>query len=668
MAIPHQPELFPPTVGFRPDTAFSEPQLWVKELRVYRVLSPGDSNILRRISLRPGLNVLWARPGNRGRTAQLHVPGVSGHGTGKTSFCRFIRHVLGEQTFGNDEQRTRLRIAFPEGWIVAEVRLAGESWLVLRPFKIGSHSYCFRGKSIVQLFENEDGKVTFDVFTKALNAALIEPLGVVTFATDETLIGCQHLLQWLARDQECRYATLTDFRHSSSESQAPEMAVEDRHFLFRALLQLIDTQEQSELENNKKLLGQRQRAEKQMPLFRFRADSALMRLREELSAFRTDLAGSDFLDAAAKEWHRRADEYAQSRDLMAEPEELRVARLDLVAAQGQLNASELRADEYKDMTSFIEQQLKVLRGEASEADLDAFVQSKFKPDQFCGQRLTTAIEWECPLAKGRILPIEKTADPTAPTEPDLMSKLVEAKLTAEKHAVLVAAARKNVTDADSALRRRIREFDGQRGSISEAVATSRAWASEAERARVDSVEAEKLERSLDGLDRRIRESQDRQAALRQQNSARLSEFSDTFARIAQAILGSDVRGTIRFRGRHILPGLENRIELSSAALETLKILCFDLAALVSGVEGRGLHPRFLLHDSPREADMDAELYHRIFLLAGELEMAFGERPLNFQYIVTTTEPPPEGMRQAPWLIDPVLSAATSAEKYLGADY
>ena len=76
-------------------------------------------------------------------------------------------------------------------------------------------------------------------------------------------------------------------------------------------------------------------------------------------------------------------------------------------------------------------------------------------------------------------------------------------------------------------------------------------------------------------------------------------------------------------------GLENRIELSSAALETLKILCFDLAALVSGIEGRCLHPRFLLHDSPREADMDAELYHRIFLLAGELEAAFRVAAIQF---------------------------------------
>ncbi len=668
MAIPHQSELFPLTSGFRPDVALAEPRLWVRELRVYRMLSPGGSNLLRRVSLRPGLNVLWAQPGDRDRTAQLHSPGVSGHGTGKTTFCRFIRHVLGEPTFGNDEQRSRLRLAFPEAWIVAEVRLAGESWLVLRPFKIGPHAYCFRGKAIEQLFDNEEGKVPFDVFVKALNSVLIEPLGVVTFATDETLIAWQHLLQWLARDQECRYASLTDFRQSGSESQAPEMAVEDRHFLFRALLQLIDTQEQSELENNKKLLGQRQRREKQLPLLRFRAESALTRLREELPAFRTDLAGSDFLDAAAKEWRRRADEYAQTRDAMAETEEVQAARRQLVTAQGQLNTAEHRERECRDMIAFIEQQLKVLRGEASEADLDAFVQSKFKPDQFCGQPLTTAIEWECPLAQGRMLPIERPADPMAPTEPELTGKLQEAKLTGERQAVLVAAARKHVAEADATLRKKMREFDVQRGSLSEAVATCRAWASDAERARVDSVEAETQERSLEELDRRIRESQDRQAALRQQNSARLSEFSDTFARISRAILGSDVRGTIRFRGRHVQPGLENRIELSSAALETLKILCFDLAALVSGVEGRGLHPRFLLHDSPREADMDAELYRRIFLLVGELETVFGQRSLNFQYIVTTTEPPPEEMRQAPWLIDPVLNAATGTGKFLGADY
>ncbi len=134
------------------------------------------------------------------------------------------------------------------------------------------------------------------------------------------------------------------------------------------------------------------------------------------------------------------------------------------------------------------------------------------------------------------------------------------------------------------------------------------------------------------------------------------------------MLGDDVEGSIRFRGRQIRPTLVHNIDLTSAALETLKIICFDLAALISSVEGQGEHPRFLLHDGPREADMDAELYQRLFLLAAELQDANGSAPANFQYIVTTTEPPPETLQTTPWLLAPVLDATTSGGKLLGEDF
>lgn len=159
-----------------------------------------------------------------------------------------------------------------------------------------------------------------------------------------------------------------------------------------------------------------------------------------------------------------------------------------------------------------------------------------------------------------------------------------------------------------------------------------------------------------------------QAAIREKQSATLSDFSDTFARVTRAVLGDDVQGSIKFRGRQIRPTLVHGIDLTSAALETLKIICFDLAALISGIEGRGAHPRFLIHDGPREADMDAELYQRLFLLAAELEESFDEAPKTFQYIVTTTEPPPHDMRTAPWLIEPILDASTATGKLLGEDF
>ncbi len=48
--------------------------------------------------------------------------------------------------------------------------------------------------------------------------------------------------------------------------------------------------------------------------------------------------------------------------------------------------------------------------------------------------------------------------------------------------------------------------------------------------------------------------------------------------------------------------MSERGDLTSAAIETIKILTFDIAALIRSVEGRGFHPRFLVHDGPRECN------------------------------------------------------------------
>ena len=39
----------------------------------------------------------------------------------------------------------------------------------------------------------------------------------------------------------------------------------------------------------------------------------------------------------------------------------------------------------------------------------------------------------------------------------------------------------------------------------------------------------------------------------------------------------------------------------------------------------------------------------------------------FQYIVTTTESPPETLSQKPWLLDPILDASSEGGRLLGVD-
>jgi hypothetical protein len=666
-----QPDLFPLPTGFRPAPALSEPQLWIAELRVYRVFSPGEGNLLRRIVLRPGLNILWAQPRKQSQPSQPRTPGISGHASGKTTFCRFLRYVLGETTFGNDEQRSRLRDKFPDGCVVAEVHLNGVPWLIRRPFKIGGAPHlAFPGRTMESVFTTEQSdRGTFDDYRQKLTQVIAEPLPVASFATSPTPIEWPHVLEWLTRDQECRFAGIAELRHSSSDSQSPNMVVEDVHFLFRAVLGLIDTPEQEEIERNKKLLSQKQKAEHDAPLLKYRGDSSCERLRSRFPAFREDLAGADFLEAIATEFEARANASERQLQAIQEPGAVEMAREELIKARESLRDVEARKRRVEWSRAHVEEQLKQLRG-GSPDDLDAWLRANSPPDTLCGRTLAEAIEWECPLAVGRKLPIENEnlEVPTETTIQQLEQQKVRDGEILQALLPDITQRQELVASVTQALKRETAEYDRTRATLAKQQAEDHAVAAEGKRAFADKTEADRLDASITQLEQDIRLSQNKQAHIREQSNAALSNFSQTFARVAKFIVDDEVQGAIRFAGRKVEPTLTHEIDLTSAALVTLKIICFDLAAMISGVEGHGAHPRFLVHDGPREADMDREIYQRIFELAQELENAFRDRPASFQYIITTTEPPPTSMQKSPWLINPVLDASHPSGKLLGQHF
>jgi DNA repair exonuclease SbcCD ATPase subunit len=184
-------------------------------------------------------------------------------------------------------------------------------------------------------------------------------------------------------------------------------------------------------------------------------------------------------------------------------------------------------------------------------------------------------------------------------------------------------------------------------------------------------ESEELRRKtvsrLEAIRREIRISADQLDALRKRLKDRLSDLSALFQDILQAVLGQEVTAAIEPYAEEIRLTVSYHGSRTSAATETIKILAFDIACMLLSVEGHGGHPRFLVHDSPREADMSRDIYHRFFLYMKELEGRYtGGLSPSFQYIITTTEQPPEGLSSAPWLVA-ALDASTPKGRLLGVD-
>jgi len=666
-----QPELFPTTgAGFRPDLSRPQPLVWVRELLVLREFKPGEEHVVRRINLRPGLNILWARPRISGERPRLGEAGVFGHASGKTTFCRLLRHVLGEDHFGNDDLRSRIRDKFRSGWVVGEVMLDGKPWLVCRPIAVGPHPFIIRDTPVSKLFDEGLNREPLQVYLDELNRLVLEPLPVATFATSPEPIGWLHLVQWLSRDQECRFAGLTDFRHPSSNSDSPEMDVEDRHFLFRAVIGLINTAEQEELERNKTLVAQKQSAEKRAPLLRHQAKVAYDRLRAQLPGQHTDLTGELFLEAVRKSLENEELGAMRRIQALGETAELKAARKRLATAQASKQAAENRAKEIAEAVEGVEKELQVLRGELPQKALDDYWKSKNSDAKLCMEPLARAIAVGCPLAMGKNLSEEpgkaavKIERNTETLEKVLDVRRKELKQVEEvvtKHA-------KEAADAQTALDTEQRKLNDVRDALIDQRSHWRTLIRQARQAKDDDAEATELEKSLGTLEKQIRKSQERQTELREQQNRALTEFTETFNRVAKAVLGTEVNARVQFRGRQLEPKVNHRGDLTSAAIETVKILAFDLAVLISSIEGRGQHPRLLLHDGPREADMASDLYQKLFLLARELEISFGpDRAPNFQYIVTTTEPPPEEFQNPPWRLEPILNASTKEGRLLRED-
>ena len=174
------------------------------------------------------------------------------------------------------------------------------------------------------------------------------------------------------------------------------------------------------------------------------------------------------------------------------------------------------------------------------------------------------------------------------------------------------------------------------------------------------------------LENRIERSKNRHkqllaqlAAIRERGASSVG-IDNYFFWVVRFVLGKMVVGKIIDSKDNLLTKcLYNDAPCSSAAIDAALNVIFDLTVLTMGIQGKSKHPRFLIHDGPRVADVSTSIYHRYFEFADDLEDRANGNP-NFQYIITTTEPPPERFRDEKFL-RLELNAATPEGRLLKCD-
>ncbi|NVJ14311.1 DUF2326 domain-containing protein [Myxococcus sp. AM010] len=648
-----------PPQQLRPSAERGAPAFWIHRLRILSELKAGEEYVVRDVELRRGLNIVWAAHHSAGADNKLFRDGVAGHTAGKSTFCRLLRHVLGDGGFAPDGVKRRIRsnLELKNAWVTAEVVVDDVPWVVARPLGLGRSSFCLRDRSIDDVTDEDAERLDYHKFIDALAGGTMALLASRKFpSTDKDKpIAWAHILPWLIRDQDCRFADLVEWRHSGSGSEAPALNVEERQFLVRTVLGLISEGERNELQRNAKLVSDKEEATRTAPLLRHQAETDRQRL---ITALGKDLPLTStplFASAARAELEARREDLKKRKAALEAGDQ----REELQAA---VEAASKQEGALKEKLSGIQDRLDAVQGVVGElagTQQSGLFAALPPPLDICNVPLRVAREHNCPLVVNQPIDLAAKRSEVAAKKSE---QVATEELGAQRQIVAALQQEKSriereIADAERATQAARRKFLSANTAHVDASGKHQDEASKLDRiadlidaAECASKDAASKADSIKQIAKDIDDSYTQQEKIREAQRTAIGRFSARFDYVVRALIGDQVAARIDTSGRSLSLTVEEHGERDSTFIATVKVLAFDLAAVLASIEGHGAFPRFLVHDGPREADMAPDVYERLFLLAQEIEKCFKGEPA-FQYIVTTTTTPPEKFieRDAPWL-------------------
>lgn len=655
---------------FKPDADIREPALWFQELHLMNRLGAGhtDDTCIRNFKFQRGLNVLWAEPEDPDIAAGLYRDGIAGHSTGKTLFCRILRHLLGEPNFGTNDLSKHVTDTFKELWSVASVRLCGKTWIVGRSLAGLGADFAFEGSNLEAVWDKEPVPGGFEAFRTALENGCGGPLSKIHPGE-----AWRHLIPWIARDQEARFSSITAWRDSLSEADNPRTSATAQHLIMRAVLRLL---EQGEYDARMEIAKQEDQIkgwQAQMPLKEAAVTNARRNLARSLGkvpSVDVDLANPVAAQKHITDQRTIREEALQHFEKQPEHQEVTDARKALQDALSAKAKADARIESLKKEIPDEQEQTKKALLTIERLKLKGHRDGKRVADGYCPNSFLVAKERSCVHVS-----TEETEESlTAIGELEEQAKERE-KITTAKEAELarlesqsdhLAATIKTRSATLNTLlakhpspaakiQREITQLETAETEVDDLILAIRAESS--------------LTKQVTEAQATITKQKEGLTALKKEAEERLQLFSAIYADIIQAVLGTSVSASAELGERGLNPTVKRNRELGGAALETIKTLAFDLAAVVHSMEGKGDHPRFLIHDGPREADMARVIYERFFIYARRMEECHSPEEAVFQYILTTTTHPPADMQEgSPWLLGSRLSGKTKAGRLLKEDF
>jgi hypothetical protein len=655
----------------KPDADISEPFLWFQNLHLVKRLGVGDTeeNHIRSFTLRRGLNILWAEPEDPETSEGLYGDGFAGHATGKTLFCRILRHLLGEPNYGTEELEKHVKDAFQELWAVATIRLNGKTWLVGRPLAGPGGDFAIEDGKVESVFAAVPTFSGYRKFTEALENGCGKPLAKMY--PDE---AWRNLLPSIARDQEARFSTITAWRDSSSEADNPRTSKEAQHLILRAVLGLLHPDEFDMRAEVTKKEDEIKGWNGSVPIKQTVASRDLGAVRKTLDAVPrlavdlVDLEAAKNKVTSQKEIRQEALEHFQKQPESDEVVAARKALQDAVTAQATANA---RIKTLTDEIPAVKQQAEKSLLLVDDIKKKGLRDPKRVADKFCPNSYLKAVERECVEASPKdveasMVEISELEEQAKSLADSVQAKQDEkARLESRTDQLAAAIIQKNI-DLSAAIKR----FPSPALAIEREITLLEKAEEELDTAMESAKALDELNMGILRAQNQIFTLKEKLSHLKSEADKKLRSFSEIFADISRAVLGGSISASADLTAGGIQMHVRRSSrDLGGAAVESVKTIAFDLAAVLHAIEGNCTHPRFLIHDGPREADMARVIYERFFLYARRIEDCQPPEESTFQYILTTTTHPPSDMQESSkWLLGEKLSGKTKAGRLLMEDF
>lgn len=650
--------LFPdPPLTIEPAIDRSEPVVWIRRLLVVPSLAP-DVEPIREMSFRLGLNIIRTADRPTGETR------VIGHSVGKTLLTRLIRYCLGEAHFAVETVRNRIVTMFPTSHVLADVRVAGQTWVVVRPLQ-DAHSqasWAVAGDDWRAATSRPKAAIPFTEFVRQVDQASLADVPDIALPNIGRPVRWLDLLGWLARDHECRYRVYNEWREPDAQSGTGKLDRDDATFLMRLLMGLFDAHERPLIEAHRKLLADQESTKTQVGRLSRFIENTFPLLRSRLGLTEEE-CGQDKQFVGGLFATRASEVVTQKkRSLRQLSAELRTGS----------RATELYQESIKSAQAFAIAAKELERANglkaAAEIELQKCEQSSTK--EFYA-RFSPAVNCPAPTC-----PLRPPEDSSSFADPNRQTRLAELRANITRLGEDIQRLNQECTQAQrisdetrtAFIDEQTRMNRDMRG-ISREIGRWNVLVEQANEYEESLTKLAKAEKQQQRLDRSCKDSLAQLEAARESLANRRIRLSQYFDWTLKQLLGPEADGSINVDARGLHPQPGDSVAAHGAAISTLAtVIALDLACLTAGVCGQGHHPRMLIHDSPREAEMESVLFHAIFQLAATIESAFdNDRPPAFQYIITTSSRVPDDFAHEP-RTRLILDARDDASHFLGVRF